>query len=272
VYYAAIASGGLWKTSNNGTTWTPLFDGEGSYALGVVELDPNDPQVVWVGTGENNAQRSVAFGDGVYKSVDGGTTWRNMGLEDSGHISQIWIDPDGLGHGAGRGTGSAVESGRRSGPVQNHRRRRELGSHPDRRRGHGHQRVRRRPATTAIRIVASSYQRRRHVWTLINGGPGSGIHRTSDGGAAPGPRSRPACRRTTWVASALPACPVMLIASTPSSRPTTNERHLPLRGLRPQLGKALGSRDHESRMYYNEITVDPRNPNASIRSTPSRRQ
>ncbi|MEM8685351.1 MAG: hypothetical protein AAGF72_18145 [Pseudomonadota bacterium] len=94
VYYTAVSSGGLFKTENNGTTWTPLFDGEGSYALGVVELDPANPKVVWVGTGENNAQRSVGFGDGVYKSIDGGVTWTNMGLKDSGHISQIWIDPE----------------------------------------------------------------------------------------------------------------------------------------------------------------------------------
>lgn len=93
-YYAAIASGGLWKTDNNGTTWTPIFDNEGSYSLGVVELDPSNPQTVWVGTGENNAQRSVSFGDGVYRSVDGGQSWENMGLKDSGHISQIWIDPE----------------------------------------------------------------------------------------------------------------------------------------------------------------------------------
>ncbi|MCP5092524.1 MAG: glycosyl hydrolase, partial [Gammaproteobacteria bacterium] len=92
-YFAATASGNLWKTDNNGITWTALFEGEASYAIGVVELDPNDPRVVWVGTGENNAQRSVAYGDGVYKSQDGGQTWTNMGLKDSGHISQIWIDP-----------------------------------------------------------------------------------------------------------------------------------------------------------------------------------
>ena len=72
----------------------PVFEKEGSYAIGVVELDPNDTKTIWVGTGENNAQRSVAYGDGVYKSIDGGKSWENVGLEDSGHISQIWINPD----------------------------------------------------------------------------------------------------------------------------------------------------------------------------------
>ncbi|MEL7373892.1 MAG: glycosyl hydrolase, partial [Pseudomonadota bacterium] len=94
VYYASVASGGLFKTENNGTTWKPLFDGEGSYALGVVELDPTNPNTVWVGSGENNSQRSVGYGDGVYKSLDGGASWSNVGLKNSGHISQIWIDPE----------------------------------------------------------------------------------------------------------------------------------------------------------------------------------
>ena len=93
-YFAAISSGNLFKTTNNGITWTPVFENEARTRLGVVELDPNDPNTVWVGTGENNAQRSVGYGDGVYKSVDGGQSWTNMGLKDSGHISQIWIDPD----------------------------------------------------------------------------------------------------------------------------------------------------------------------------------
>lgn len=91
VFYASFASAGLFKTENNGTTWTSLFDSEGSYALGVVELDPSNPQTVWVGTGENNAQRSVGFGDGVYRSVDGGATWKNMGLKDSGQIGRAHV-------------------------------------------------------------------------------------------------------------------------------------------------------------------------------------
>src|SRR5688500_9337040 len=80
IRYVAVASGGVWKTVNAGTTWTPIFDGEGSYSIGCITLDPKNPNVVWVGTGENNSQRSVAYGDGVYKSEDGGRTWRNVGL------------------------------------------------------------------------------------------------------------------------------------------------------------------------------------------------
>ncbi|MCB0616958.1 MAG: glycosyl hydrolase, partial [Phaeodactylibacter sp.] len=82
IYYVAVSSGGVWKTENAGTTYEPIFDGEGSYSIGCVTIDPNNPNVVWVGTGENNNQRSVAYGDGVYKSEDGGQSWKNMGLKN----------------------------------------------------------------------------------------------------------------------------------------------------------------------------------------------
>src|SRR5579862_8332425 len=77
-YYVGVASGGVWKTVNDGTTWTPVFDGEGSYSIGWVTLDPNDSSVVWVGTGESNSQRSVSYGDGIYRSEDGGKSWDNL--------------------------------------------------------------------------------------------------------------------------------------------------------------------------------------------------
>ncbi|HEY8231550.1 MAG TPA: hypothetical protein VIJ10_02705, partial [Vicinamibacteria bacterium] len=76
-WFLAVASGGVWRTDNAGTTWTPVFDGEGSYSIATVAIDPRNPSVVWVGTGENNAQRSVGYGDGVYKSEDGGKSWKN---------------------------------------------------------------------------------------------------------------------------------------------------------------------------------------------------
>jgi hypothetical protein len=93
-YYAAAASGGVWKTSNAGTSFTPVFDSQGSYSIGCVVLDPTNPSVVWVGTGEGNNQRSVAYGDGVYKSEDGGKSWKNMGLKQSEHIGSLVIDPN----------------------------------------------------------------------------------------------------------------------------------------------------------------------------------
>jgi photosystem II stability/assembly factor-like uncharacterized protein len=93
VWYVASASGGLFKTEDRGNHFAAIFDGGGAYSLGAVKVDPKDSNVVWLGTGENNNQRSVAFGDGVYKSTDAGKTWKRMGLENSEHIQNILIDP-----------------------------------------------------------------------------------------------------------------------------------------------------------------------------------
>jgi len=93
-YYVAVSSGGVWKTVNAGTTFTPIFDSQASYSTGCVTLDPSDNNIVWVGSGENNNQRSVAYGDGIYKSVDGGASWKNMGLKTSEHISKIIVHPN----------------------------------------------------------------------------------------------------------------------------------------------------------------------------------
>ncbi|MCU0288520.1 MAG: hypothetical protein MUF15_19270, partial [Acidobacteria bacterium] len=92
-WYVAVGSGGVWKTENAGTTWTPIFDSQPSYSIGCVSLDPHNPNIVWVGTGENVSGRHVGFGDGIYKSLNGGKTWKNMGLKKSEHISRIVIDP-----------------------------------------------------------------------------------------------------------------------------------------------------------------------------------
>src|SRR5262245_59722566 len=92
-FFAAVACGGVWKTTNGGTSWRPVFDGEGSYSIGYVLIDPKAPNTVWVGTGENNSQRSVGYGDGVYKSIDGGASWKKVGLGKSEHIGRIVIDP-----------------------------------------------------------------------------------------------------------------------------------------------------------------------------------
>src|SRR5689334_2203265 len=92
-YFVAAASGGVWKTTNAGITYNPVFEGEGSYSIGCVEIDPSNTNIVWVGTGKNNNQRSVAYGDGVYKSEDGGKSWKNIGLKNSEHIGMIVIDP-----------------------------------------------------------------------------------------------------------------------------------------------------------------------------------
>ncbi|MEP1143250.1 MAG: glycosyl hydrolase [Henriciella sp.] len=93
-WYVAVGSGGVWKTENAGTTWTSLFDGQGSYSIGSLGSDPSDPNRIWVGTGENHGGRHNGFGDGIYKSDDGGASWEKKGLEASEHISKIIVHPD----------------------------------------------------------------------------------------------------------------------------------------------------------------------------------
>ena len=258
VYYAAMSSGGLWKTDNNGTTWTPLFDGQASYSLGVVELDPSNPDVVWVGSGENNSQRSVAFGDGVYKSTDAGKSWKNVGLKDSGHISQIWIDPD----------DSNTVLVAAQGPLWNSGGERGLYKTTD--GGATWNAILTVDADTGVNefavdprnkdvIVASTYQRRRHVWVLINGGPGSGIHKTTDGGA-------------NWskVSSGLPSKDHMGrigLAAAPSAPDTLYaiiEASDDERGVyrSTDFGDSWSKRSGHmttSPQYYNELVVDPKN-------------
>jgi len=180
-WIVATASGGVWKTENAGTTWTPVFDGEGSYSIGCVTFDPNDPLVVWVGTGENNSQRSVSYGDGVYKSIDGGSTWEKVGLENSEHIGKILVHPE-------NGDVVYVAS---QGPLWNAGGDRGLYKTID--GGTTWEKVLEISENTGISdivmdprdpdvIYASAYQRRRHVWTLLNGGPEGGIYKTTDGG------------------------------------------------------------------------------------------
>src|SRR5580693_8969580 len=91
--YVATASGGLFKTTNGGATWTSIFDHEATISIGNIAVDPHNPDVVWVGSGEANARNSVSFGDGVYKTLDGGKTWRNLGLKDTHHISRVALNP-----------------------------------------------------------------------------------------------------------------------------------------------------------------------------------
>ncbi|MCK5455722.1 MAG: glycosyl hydrolase, partial [Melioribacteraceae bacterium] len=93
-YYVASGHGNLWKTVNSGVTFNPVFDNQGAYAIGAVTIDPTNSNVVWVGTGENNNQKNVIYGDGVYKSEDGGKSWKNKGLKESEHIGGIAIDPN----------------------------------------------------------------------------------------------------------------------------------------------------------------------------------
>jgi photosystem II stability/assembly factor-like uncharacterized protein len=93
IVYVATAGGGLWRTDNGGVTWKPIFERQGTMSMGDIALDPNNPEVVWVGTGESNMRNSVGFGNGVYKTTDGGRTWRHLGLSDTEHISRVLVHP-----------------------------------------------------------------------------------------------------------------------------------------------------------------------------------
>lgn len=181
-YFVASASGGVWKTANNGATWTPVFEKEGSYSIGAIALDPKNPLTVWVGTGENNSQRSVSYGNGLYRSDDGGKTWKNIGLKTSEHIGRIAIDPKDSnivyvaaqgplwGPGGDRGLFKTTDGGKTWKNILN---------------------ISENTGVTEIVIdqqnpetlYAASYQRRRHMWTLIDGGPESGIYKSTDAGA-----------------------------------------------------------------------------------------
>jgi len=181
-YFVGVASGGVWKTVNAGTTWTPVFDNEASYSIGAIVLDPKNPLVVWVGTGENNSQRSVSYGNGVYKSEDGGRTWKNVGLKTSEHIGRIAIDPEDSnivyvasqgplwGPGGERGLFKTTDGGKTWKNILN---------------------ISENTGVTDVvidpndpnTIYCASYQRRRHFFTLINGGPESAIYKSTDAGA-----------------------------------------------------------------------------------------
>ncbi len=256
-FLAGIASGNLFRTRDGGITWQPIFENEGSYAIGVVELDPNDSNTIWVGTGENNSQRSVAAGDGVYKSTDGGKSWSNVGLKDSGHISQIWINPDDSDEvlvasqgplwsdGGDRGLYRTMDGGEswdRILDIDAHTGVNEFVVDP------------RNPDV----IVASSYQRRRHVWVLINGGPGSGIHKSTD-------------RGKTWtrVDKGLPSDHMGRIGlagapSNPDLIYAIIEANDEEKGVYRSTDFGSNWEKRSSHMttspqYYNEIVVDPKN-------------
>lgn len=181
IIYAGSASGGAWKTENGGTTWKAVFEGGGSVSLGAIALDPSDPDIVWLGTGEQNSVRSSSFGDGVYRSEDGGRTWRHMGLEGSRHVGRILIHPNDpnvvyvaamgslWGPNPERGLYRTLDGGATWQKVL------EISEYT------GVVDVTMDPRDPDL-LLAATFQRERRQWSMLGGGPEGGLFRSEDGG------------------------------------------------------------------------------------------
>lgn len=180
-WYVAVGSGGVWKTTNSGITWKPIFDKQPVFSIGDVTIDPNNSNIIWVGTGENNGGRHLSFGDGVYKSLDGGQTWENMGLKESEHISDIIIHP--------KDSNTVYVSSQ--GPLWSKGGQRGLFKTTD--GGKTWKNILEIDEWTGVtslvmdprepnRLYAATWQRQRTLQTYVGTGPGSGIHVTNDGG------------------------------------------------------------------------------------------
>jgi photosystem II stability/assembly factor-like uncharacterized protein len=182
VFYVGTATGGLWKTTNSGTTWEVLFDDlDDAVSIGAIAIAPNDANHVWVGTGENNNRQSGSWGNGVYRSTDGGHTWKHMGLRASRHIAKIIVDPvdhdvvyvAALGSLWGPGRERGVFKSTDGGLTWSH----VLFVDEDT----GATELVQDPSNNKV-LYAATYQRRRATWGFNGGGPGSAIHKSSDGG------------------------------------------------------------------------------------------
>lgn len=256
-YYVATASGGVWKTVNAGTTYQPIFDSQGSYSIGCVSLDPNNSNVVWVGTGENNNQRSVGYGDGVYKSEDGGASWKNMGLKNSEHIAKIIIDPRNsdivyvaaIGplwkEGGDRGVYKTTDGGKTWNQIlkiDEHTGANDLIIDP------------RNPDV----MYAAAFQRRRHDYAYIGGGPSSGIYKSIDGGKTwdKANTGLPSADKGRIALAISPAQPEYIYALVEAGRGES--------GFYRSTNRAASwekrSNHYTGGNYYTEIFCDPRNP------------
>lgn len=182
-FYVGAAAGGVWKTTNAGVTFKSVFDNEGSYSIGCITMDPNNHNVIWVGTGENNNQRSLSFGDGLYKSDDGGDSWTNVGLKTSEHIGMITVDPENSNIVYVAAYGPAWKVGGERGIYKT-----TDGGENWERILHvsdmtGFNEIHMDPRDNKV-LYATAHQRIRKQWTYLGGGPESGIYKSTDAGAS----------------------------------------------------------------------------------------
>ncbi len=261
-YYVGVASGGLWKTINHGTSFEPIFDDQPVFSIGCLAMDPNNSNVVWVGTGENNTQRNLAYGDGVYKTTDGGKSFTNMGLKTSSQIGKIMIDPrnsnvvyvaaqgQAWGPGGERGLYKTIDGGKTWNRIL------EIGEYT------GVSDMEMDPRNPDI-LYASSHQRERRVYSKIDGGPESAIYKSVDAGA-------------TWskLKRGLPKGDVGRIGLALSpANPDILYAVIELPGNKGgfyrscDMGESWEKRSDKvssSPQYYNELYADPINPDLVI--------
>ena len=256
IIFVAAASGGIFKSVNNGLTWKPVFDEEGtSLSIGDLAIAPSDPNIVWAGTGEPNSRQSSSWGDGVYKSLDGGETWTFMGLRDTQRVGRVVIDPQNpdivfvaaLGHLWGpnpeRGLFRTKDGGKTWQKV--------LSINDD---------------TGVVDVAmeaggrilyAAAYQRRRRAWGFVGGGPHSGLYRSLDGG-------------DTWtkLTKGLPEGDIgrigLAISPEPPPHRLCHHREQERGGVyrsddRGETWTRNSDFNHRP-MYYSQVRVDPLNP------------
>ena len=261
-YYVGVAAGGLWKTINHGTTFEPIFDDQPVFSIGCLAMDPNNSNVLWVGTGENNSQRNLGYGDGVYKTTDGGKSFTNMGLKTSSQIGKIMIDPrnsnvvyvasqgQAWGPGGERGLYKTIDGGKTWKRVL------EIGEYT------GVSDMEMDPRNPDI-LYATSHQRERRVYSKINGGPESAIYKSVDAGDSWTKLKKGLPKGDIGrIGLALsPANPdiIYAVVELPENKSGFYRSS--------DLGESWEKRSDKgtsSPQYYNEVYADPINPNLVI--------
>jgi len=278
--YVGAATGGVWKTVNNGTTWTPIFDAQPNLSVGDIAIAPGNPGVVWVGTGEANQRQSTSYGGGIFKSIDAGKTWTMMGLSDSGTIGRILVDPknadvvyvaaagDLFKADPDRGLYKTIDGGRtwtKSKFVDDDTGFIDVAMDP----------------SNSQTLIAASYQRRRTAWGFNGGGPGSALWKTVDGGKAwkkiEGAGLPPYGK---WGRVGLafsrsnPNVVYAMIEPGPQGEGGGGRANAPAPGAPPDPNRAgiwrsddkgatwkLVSNENGRAMYFSQIRVDPKDPN-----------